>query len=116
MSSQQPDVQQEEVLVSVLAAQGDRAVNVEEVTCQQRGRLRVQELPPGGAAALRRGRDPQTLQYAPHCGSHDPEPETEQFALDPLDPPVAPARFSRAICSISTAIWGSTGGLPPREG
>jgi len=65
------------------------AVDVEEVARQHRGGLRSQELPPGRAAAPRRGRDPQAPQHPPHRGCPDPVAEAEQFALDPL---VAPAR------------------------
>jgi len=50
---------------------GDRAVDVEEVARQHGRGLRAQELAPCGAAALRRGRDPQLHQDSPHCGGSD---------------------------------------------
>ena len=53
----------------VQAPQGHRAVGVEEKSARQHRRgMRVQELPPRGAAALRRGRNPQPSQNPPHRG------------------------------------------------
>jgi hypothetical protein len=70
-------------------AQGDCAVDMEEVTGEHGRGLRSQELPPGGVAALRRWRYPQPFQQPPHRRGSDPEAQAEQLALDPL---VAPAR------------------------
>jgi hypothetical protein len=83
---------------------------MEEVAREHGRCLRTQELPPGRLAALRRWRYPQPFQHPAHRGRPDADAETEQFAPDPL---VAPERFSRAICSISTASRASTGGRPP---
>jgi hypothetical protein len=80
------DLDQEE---HVQTAHGHRAVDMEEVARQHRRGLGTQELPPGRAAALRRGRDPQPPQYPPHRRRPDLVAEAEQLALDPL---VAPAR------------------------
>jgi hypothetical protein len=55
----------------VQAAQGDRAINVEEAACQHRRDLRAEELPPGGAAAPGRGRNPQPFKDWPHRGGPD---------------------------------------------
>src|SRR5215468_171324 len=97
----------------VYAAQGDRAVDMEEVARQHGRALSAQELPPSGVVALRRGRYPQAFEHPPHRRGADPHAQAEQFALDP---PVAPARLSRAICPISTATLPSTGGRPPLDG
>ena len=64
------------------AAQGDCAVDVEEVARQHRGGPGAQELPPGGVVALRRGRDPQPLQHPPHRRRRNPVAEAEQLGLD----------------------------------
>jgi hypothetical protein len=69
------------------AAQGDSAVDMEKVARRHRGGLGPQELPPGGAAALGRGRYAQPFQDPPHRGGSDPVPQAEQFALDPLISP-----------------------------
>jgi hypothetical protein len=52
----------------VQAAQRNRAVGMKEVARQHGLCLSPQELPPGTAAALRRGRDPQPSQHPPHRG------------------------------------------------
>ena len=64
-------------------------VHVQEIGCDDPGGLGAQELPPGRAIALRRGRDLQPLQHPPHRGRTDPDAEAQQFTLDPL---VSPAR------------------------
>jgi hypothetical protein len=69
------------------AAQGNRAVDMEEIAHQHRGGLRLQELSPGGPGAPGCGWDPQPFQDAPHRGRPDPVPQAEQLALDPLVPP-----------------------------
>ena len=95
------------------AAQGDRAVDMEEVARQHGRGLGVQELPPCGAVALRRGRYPQAFSTRRTVEGPDADAQAEQFALDPL---VAQPGFSRATCSISSASLASTGGRPPLRG
>src|SRR6516164_5413253 len=70
------------------AAQGNCAVDVEEIACQHGRRMGAQKLPPSGPGALWRGWYPQPLQPAPHRGCPDPGPGAEQLALDPLIAPV----------------------------
>src|SRR5450755_1235397 len=53
-------------------AQGNRAVDMEEIACQHGRGLGAQELPPRGPGAVRRGRYPQALQYSPHRGCPAP--------------------------------------------
>lgn len=84
--------------------QGDRAVDMEEITRQHGGRPRAQELPPGAAAARRRGRDPQPFQHAPYRGGADSDAESEQFTLCPV---LEPHRISRGAAY--PAVSSSTG-------
>jgi hypothetical protein len=93
-------------------AQGDRAVDMEEIAHQLRDGLSARELPPGRAAALRRGRDPQPLQDPPHRRGSDADPQPQQFAPDPL---VASARVLPRHLLDQHHDPGSTGGIPSRR-